>query len=702
MRTITFLRAVVGFAVLLAGAASADALAGEVVTEEPWTGVLPDPEQHRADDALEQDVFAVRVVDAETREPVVGARWVRTPEWIAGWRRWHDAVLSMAVTDALGVASVPVARDAWTSDSHWIVLAEGYAPHHEYGVVPEAQVELHRGQILRGVVRDILGRPVVDARVDVLGGCSHGTPYAGARTGPDGSFDVGLLGVPSGSQLWVEGTCLASDLYATDRFASLGREGILVLPRRAVRHAGVVVDVLGRPVVGAVVRAWNEQRGPAAVTDAEGRFVLEGVEGAWDELQVFVPGDYTSETGSWFVEDPSAGDDLRIVVDGLGVLEPERDGTLVVSVRTPSGEPASDMSVRAVSLATGRGDAESTRSPDDEDDDVRPGEVAFEVCAGPVRVEPASAFSAWTFDPLRVDVPTGGRVRVDVTARARPRLRIQGVVPEGATLTLVVERETEDGIDGPGARPALPADAPAALQVELPDRPRLDFVVGPEVDGERTVTVAVPEPAVIELPSGSEALELFDGMRSAFAWYEKDRILTDARGRLRVAWRAGRKGPRREAWVDISGPGAHVRVGEGLPVVSATDVQIRCEGPHGEYGPDERPYDDTARPGEWVVVRRDGWQTLGGRAPDEGTLVLRWGPARLRLEIAEEDGTPVDAVVLVGSALHAAPEGLLGLHGLPAGPLTVLVARRGAHGTGARLELSLTSDEELSHRVVLR
>ena len=68
--------------------------------EEPgastWEGILPDPAQDPlGDDDAWPEFFVCRILDAETRAPIPGARWIRTPEWIAPWRLHHDAVLSV-------------------------------------------------------------------------------------------------------------------------------------------------------------------------------------------------------------------------------------------------------------------------------------------------------------------------------------------------------------------------------------------------------------------------------------------------------------------------------------------------------------------------------------------------------------------------------------------------------------------------------
>jgi hypothetical protein len=657
----------------------------------PWVGILPGPEA-----TGDAEWFVCRVLDARTREPVAGARWIRTPEWIAPWRVRHDAVLGVATTDRDGIAHLPATPAAWKAECHWLVVASGYGAAYEYGETPPPEVLLEPAVPLEGRVLDALGRPVANARVEALGGCSHGTAAAQAVTQNDGTFRIEGVGPDLGGQIWVTGRGIAADLSALDSEPSLGHGQVLLAMEPGVRYVGRVVDLLGAPVPGAVIRVHNEQRGPATRTDAEGRFVLEGAEPD-SALVVFPPADLTEDESTSHVSDAHPDVPATIVVSPVGVVETEPTARLHVRALSADGSPAGGLAFRLVHAATGRGPTGWTAAGEEEDG-LPEGEAIEDVWAGTWSVRPADPFSSLTFDPVVVDVGDGDLATLTVSTRPQSRLRIVGHVPSGATVDLRLADASQLLFDEePDAAPWLPATGPAALRVEIEGRPPLFFPVGPDVEGLRTVYVELPAPRVMVLPDGARDAVLRDGERDAYAFAGDDpeALLTDATGPLLLRWDAT-NGTRREARVDVP-----VEEGAGVVVDAATARVVHEETLVRALAPDGSVFEQhEAAPGSWVEFSREGWRTLWGLAPAAGELEVRWGTVTLRLTVSDEDG-PVDALALIGGEVQALPDGAVEVRGLAAGPLRVVVGRRDVVGAGQALELVLEEGEARTLEVLL-
>ena len=656
----------------------------------PWIGILPGPEP-----TVDDEWFVCRVLDARTRAPVAGARWIRTPEWIAPWRVRHDAVLGVATTDRDGIAHLPATPAAWTAECHWLVVASGYGAAYEYGTTPPPEVLLEPAVPLEGRVLDALGRPVANARVEALGGCSHGTAAAVASVQPDGTFRLeGIAACPRG-QLWITGRDIAADLVG-DSPPSLGNRGVVLAMEPGVRYVGRIVDLLGAPVPGAVIRVHNEQRGPATRTDAEGRFVLEGAEPDCS-LVVFPPADLTYDESTSHVSDAHPDVPATIVVSPAGVVETEPTARLHVRALSADGSPVGGLAFRLVHATTGRGPTGWTAAGDNEDG-LPEGEAVEDVAAGTWRALPADPFSSLTFDPVVVEVGAGEDSTAILQGRPQSRLRIGGPAPPGATLVLAVEGATDALLDEePGAAPWLPATCPAALRVELEGRPPFFFPVGPDVEGLRTVYVDLPAPRVVVLPDGARDAVLRDGERDAYAFAgdAPEALLTDACGPLLLSWDAP-DGTRREARVDVP-----VEEGAGVVVDAAAARVVHEETLVRALAPDGTVFEQhEAAPGAWVEFDREGWRTLWGLAPPAGELDVRWGTVTLRLTVSDEDG-PVDALALIGGEVQALPDGAVEVRGLAAGPLRVVVGRRDVVGAGQALELVLEEGEARTLEVFL-
>ena len=657
----------------------------------PWEGFLPDPGQCGPgveDGPPGSEWFGVRVLDAATGRPVPGARWVRTPEAIHEGNLRHDAVMAMAVANGDGIARMR--SEGWRNvgDSHWLVLADGYAPAHEYAVVPETEVLLERGQPFRGVLLDPMGRPAAGGVVEFLGGCSHGTAALRAEAAADGSFAIPPHG--RGGQYWIEGPGIASDLLAADNPCSLGsRPGVVVAPEAGLRFEGRVVDVLGRPVAGCVVRCWNEQRGPTAMTGSDGRFVIDGCGDG--NLLLYPENDGTGDASDWNVGDGRPGVPMTVVITSLGVVEEEEDARVRIRAFESDGTPVSEVAFQILSASTGRGPSGETSGEYPADpDDPRLGEALEEIPAGRFRVVCDDHFGEFEFDPVEGEVAAGAEAVVALVLRPRPRLRVKGAIPAGTWLFLALPDGEEDGEwdpENPFA-PRLPSSGPAALRVEMEGAPPFFFPVGPEKDGVREVAVTLPRPRRVVLPKGALEAELRDGWREvACRSAEGGGLETWAEGRVTLLWIDGMK---QERTLDIDLPpleGGVVEVGpdEGRPVGGKREVRLLFTGEDGAEESEAVEVD----PGEMAVFRDEGWQTLRVPAPVEGSIDVRRGPCVLELTLVGKDGDPIDALVSVDGEIHAAPEGRLLLRGLDPGPRLVRALLHDEVGGGRELTVVL-------------
>jgi hypothetical protein len=673
---------------LLAGSLAAQEPA-EGEWERPWEGLLPDPRQGLSKEGRpESRWLATRILDASTGLPVPGARLLRTPESIAAWRLRHDAVMSTGVADAFGVARVPSDFHFWKEDCHWLAMAPGYAADYDYGRVPDGEMRLHRGVRYALRILDPMGRPVAGARVDALGGCSHGTASDEAVAGADGVAVFERLRRGHG-QFWVEGKGIASDLLPVPDDGSFGTRPTDVVMTTGKRFEGRVVDLLGRPIPGTVVRVYNEQRGPATVTGPDGRFALEGAEGS--ALYFFHPAELDIGDALRAVDDGWPDAPMTVVLTPAGVPEEEETARVVVRARFPDGKPAAGVSFRLVNVDTGRGPRGLTEDeePDDEDDPPI-GSGIEEVVPGTFRVLADDPFSEFEFDPAEVRVAAGKEVAAEIVVRPRARLRVRGSIPGKADTTLAIPGDEGDGPTGdPEEVLRLPATGPAVVRVEVEGRAPVFLPVGPAKDGFRDVEVAFPEARRVPIPAGARDARLLHGGRGVVAVAGERELLTDATGPLVLRWRDERK---RTMEVPADRPQAEARV-----VGGEVAVRAMCEGKDGAEEEYERHEVD---PGTMVVIQREGWATLRHVA-GEGAVDLRWGTAALRLVLTTRDGGPADALVLVAGEVYAAPGGVLELKGLDPGPCAVVATLRDEEEGGRELRLLLEKGKTRERAITL-
>lgn len=276
---------------------------------------------------------SVVVTDEATGRPLAGARVSLHPEDISARARSYDVVLGADETDEHGVASVVVGLRPYFG-GHALVAAPGKATAHEFGHLPET-VALRRGVTIPARVVDGAGRPIAGARVEVYPGrsCPHGPATARHVTDAAGRFTVTDAAF-EGVNLWIEAEGFASDASGVGGAFGLAVQDCALDPGTTVR--GRVRTAVLAAVEGVVVRG-PFPRGPLAVTDADGRFVLRGLRGR-DAVTLAAPAhvfDGVVTDGVWLRPDVDA--DLELGPEGFAwrnepdASEPPADG--------PDGKP---------------------------------------------------------------------------------------------------------------------------------------------------------------------------------------------------------------------------------------------------------------------------------------------------------------------------------------------------------------------------
>lgn len=233
----------------------------------PESGAAPGPVELRLGPAV---AVAVRVLDRATGKPIAGA----TVE--PSWSDFPDAF----TTDRDGrVQARPLTRERWRLE----VRADGFARqlrwlNLENGADAEAEFRLEPGGDLEGVVRDPEGKPVAGIGLSVF---PEGTfeQFDYVESDAEGKYRLRSLPVNIG---------LNVNLMNTGRFLREtiatrldGRRQALEITLKPRPHggsiAGIVRDLQGRPVVGAVLHNPSNSSGEyrETKTGPDGRFRLE-------------------------------------------------------------------------------------------------------------------------------------------------------------------------------------------------------------------------------------------------------------------------------------------------------------------------------------------------------------------------------------------------------------------------------------------
>ena len=306
-----------------------------------------------------------------------------------------------------------------------------------------------------------------------------------------------------------------------------------------------------------------------------------------------------------------------------------------------------------------------------------------------------------------------------MTLTARPRLRILGSRPEGATIALVSASESrtvEASEDAEGVPVA--ADVRAVLHV----RDTLGSVtvvpVGPAREGWRDV--AIPPLATHHVRWAKDVrpkeFSLLHRGRAQHVVAIEGGFATRAAGELILE-------------VELDAEDQVHRLPLTLPLDGAVDVTVdprtvpsvpaatlavyRVVRPAGATGRISQSvtvsggYSSCSDEKIEASVGARITYTLAGYLPKRilvtkvETREVRWGTASLSLTVTDTNGEAVDARVYLDDEALWAPEGVLSIAGLDAGPHRVLIAAAGSDDPGIELRLLLRDGEQRAKRVTL-
>ena len=336
------------------------------------------------------------------------------------------------------------------------------------------EVRLEPTGSVAGIVMDVAAAEPVQrftvetpARADAPAGEPDGwNPFSGGLVfaDSDGAFEIGGL-VSGRHELEFHAPGFQGERVDVTVVAGETKRGLIVMLERGVRIVGTAVDPDGVPVAGVNVtaergtggpafgrrpsnrgvpmpfnREVNEvlRRGPqevfaglglfgdsAVVSDAEGRFVLDGVRPGSIRLVATHPDFVTTRSG-----------ELELSVDAQPepvVLEMRRGATLYGLVEDLDGEPVAGALVGAFAPPSWQR-ARLYQSPTDAAgayriENVAPGSTFVGVTRGDAGASLAGLFGKLSFD--LVNVPPEGELRVDLLDPTGGGVRVSGRVVRG-------------------------------------------------------------------------------------------------------------------------------------------------------------------------------------------------------------------------------------------------------------------------------
>lgn len=649
--------------------------------EEEDPEVTRHPLVFRSED--QPDVVTTVVLDERTGRPIEGAVVRGYAEQTGENAATVNALLCILRTDALGIATARLNTEALVA-SHWTVTAKGYRPYADFaGYWPPERVELAAATPMAVRVLDAWGRPAAGADVEGFTGCPHAPAVIRGRTDPAGLFRA-EDGMPEALNLWVRAE--GCETGREDLRPVFGDEADAVVLDPGITVRGSVRDPDGAPLAGAIVRSAGYPRGPATLCDGDGRFTLAGVErgrGLKVFHPVFEPGDHEVHLVERVTEDVP----LDLVLGLAGLVRPAGRARLEIRTRDLGGKAATALRL----LVIGTDGVASAATTDAE------GAVTFHVPPGAYRVRGDDPFAPFEVAEVRTEVPPNGGTVLELAVFARPRLRVEGDVPEDLGAALVVG----GAVRGVGDEPVwLPADAPAVLRLS-DDGAYVQVVpVGPAVEGVRTAVVRVPPAHRIRLAGAGVDDE--GSCRLAPAAFPAARRSLEVRNGVLSIRRSGRFLLPIESQDD--GPDRLVAL--DLPPLATGAVERVID-----LAKDGQPDESEGR-ATLVVTMADGspvppmdvsgnrWRTSGARSPVEvsapdSVLVSPKGPIQpMRVTVSRPGerkvvfptggfdlrtvnaaGDPIGASVLIDGVTHDAPEGTLALRGLGAGAHAVVVQR---------------------------
>jgi hypothetical protein len=658
---------------------------------------------------------AVRVVGRTPQGlvPVAGAVVSTWTEDVAP-TALRSRKLGEARTDEHGIANV-----TWSGGKphHWIVEAPGWATSRDVWRgegFSLGEMELEPGVTKRFRILGPLGEPLAGARVEVFLGCAHAPTLWKGATDEDGILSFADLPLhPDGFQIRVAapGVRPIGQYWFPPARVGDGEHPPTLVARPGLAVSGVVVDPEGRPRKGVVVREIWHWRGPVDVTDTDGRFRLDGLQGDLP-LGLYHPdgrfGDRPSAVVDAFVPDVP----LRVTLRDDRPWDPgegERRFGVDVDVRvryTEEDGPCRGAPVTFVRLSDGFVVRGRTGG-------IGAGLFAAAVPPGEYRILAGGGFSGVEEGTATVRVPRSDAKPVEIVLELQPFV-VGGDGVFGATF-LRLQMPGNDKMPVPSY---LPARVPAVVVVD-------DYQVfpfEPPRDGFRRVDIPERKPVLLPLHLELEDDEVSIEDAEATLGSQESEALDENGDWLGVTWAAGPM----MLWLDAPGhqferrelviPTSPGRLDLGTIRLRRSEERVfRIVDSAGEPVPDAalRPElrgptwrsasenDDGSftvavgpRPETWYASA-EGWRLLRVRLTLESPTEIPFPGCRITIRVRDGEGRPVPAVGYVDESSFRAADGAHDLRGVPAGPHVILV---GARGHAAQVHRMVLGDGE--HRTI--
>lgn len=284
--------------------------------------------------------FVGKVVDEETKKPVVGARVV-----INGVKTdsSEEGVFELDVAIPVGVSELPITISKHgyrTLAQRWRVPQQFVSPYKF-----ESPFELSRyegsGTIKGKVIAGDTNKGIVNARVTVT--INYTSVYG--WTDNDGEFILSGIS-PGEAKVEVEHTDFIKKVLSTpitvDREISIG-DVVLLRIGQPISVVGYVLDAESySPVSGAKVSIANKE----ATTDFEGKFELSGVPSGMQSITISHPS-YEPFEGKVMIK----GEELTFYITPKGAL-PSLPFTIGGIVTVAGGQPARNATVELIDAKT--------------------------------------------------------------------------------------------------------------------------------------------------------------------------------------------------------------------------------------------------------------------------------------------------------------------------------------------------------------